>query len=41
MMGFCIGQMGWTARRFMDSTPHEIFAAFEWWKSVNCVNKED
>lgn len=39
-MGFCMAELGWSPRQFMDSTNHEIFAGYEWWRSANCVKKE-
>lgn len=39
-MGFCMAELSWTAGQFMDATNHEIFAAYEWWKKANCVEKE-
>jgi hypothetical protein len=39
-MGFCMAALGWSARQFMDSTNHEIFAAYEGWRLINCP-KED
>jgi hypothetical protein len=38
-MGFCIAELGMSVREFLDSTNHEIFAAYEWWKIANCVSK--
>lgn len=35
-MGFCIAALGMTARQFMDATNHEIFAAYEAWRQINC-----
>jgi hypothetical protein len=35
-MGFVLAALGWTSRQFMDATNHEIFAAYEAWKSINC-----
>lgn len=38
-MGFVSAELGWTSRQFMDATNHEIFAAYEWWRDMNCVKE--
>lgn len=40
-MGFAIAALHWTPRQFMDSTSHELFAAYESWRHMNCVEKGD
>lgn len=33
--------LGWTARQFMDSTNHEIYAGYEAWIRINCPKKQE
>lgn len=40
-MGFAFAELGWTPRQYMDATAYELFAAYEWWRAVNTVEKED
>lgn len=35
-MGFAMAALGWSARQFMDATAHELFAAYEGWRMINC-----
>jgi hypothetical protein len=33
--------LGWSSRQFMDSTSHEVFAAYEGWRAINCPPNQD
>jgi hypothetical protein len=39
-MGFAMAGLGWSARQFMDATSHELFAAYESWRSMNCAKTD-
>jgi hypothetical protein len=39
-MGLASACLGWPPREFWRSTPHEFWAAFAVWKTINCVEDD-
>ncbi|WP_420852805.1 phage tail assembly chaperone [Sphingomonas panacis] len=40
LAGIATSALGWTPATFWSSTPHEFWAAFEVWKSMNSPPEE-